>query len=769
MPRPLHFVFKYGLDFEGCDHPSDHSFDDPVGSSATPEEQAAKRRRVEIIANKYLRYGTVPIIQSASLKGPFDKGWKNPWTKDTATPEKERPRRGASKVRNHTGKQGAQQASSKVSKPSKPPKPSRDSSAVASPETARAAEPAPTFEHEGDTIDLVVGLGGNYPDRSSATEFFSARTDDLGQSNSNSKSDTNWLRRPQFKPTKSSVYANSREEASPTRIQQGFRPTDSRGELQLAPPRIMLPKSPNNGIAQASLESGAPYSSASMVITSPLRSTGRSSSTAVDRPIYGTNETLETMQYAQEREFYNSVIQDSNIQQDTNTLELAVSHSLPVSQTNNAAPSTSREEISIPSSSNGKLPVLLFKDADTTIKQGYLGAKALAHLAVSTASRPSTSLAMAGTSPAREQVHMAALRCARTPQSSTKKTTRQRASRSATKSGLWGQSQPHDQAGPPLSAPDSFAYQKVGPARSKAKNAKSRPRPVTFSSSPVAERKEAKRAKNIYDIPSEDVEPHDDTVQGAPIDEEWAEQTMGGANALDQMTEGVEQNEGEELDGSRNSYYSTQTAMRQAQLEFQQGTFTSEVPDSNLALAHMEEEISRADDDAYDYEPASPAYTPFRKFNAEFDKKHPPDADAADNALEAPMSTQELLNAASPLAFSTLKKKVPRPQGGSSLKFAVLSHEEPSEFVVVGTEAKSPTPSNEGVGLKIRNGLPFRSTASEKGSQETMALAASGAAAVREVDEESGRQVEEPTSFHDLEIAEGRVASPFARNLAGLG
>ncbi|KAF2804840.1 uncharacterized protein BDZ99DRAFT_543696 [Mytilinidion resinicola] len=44
------------------------------------EERAAKRRRIEAIAKAY-NQGKMPVIQSASLRGPLEKDWKNPWAK----------------------------------------------------------------------------------------------------------------------------------------------------------------------------------------------------------------------------------------------------------------------------------------------------------------------------------------------------------------------------------------------------------------------------------------------------------------------------------------------------------------------------------------------------------------------------------------------------------------------------------------------------------------------------------------------------------------
>ncbi|KAK5059753.1 hypothetical protein LTR84_009636 [Exophiala bonariae] len=57
----------------------DEGDEDPDDS---PEKRAAKRRRIESYAAAYLR-GQPLFILSAQLKGPFDKGWKNPWRRKT--------------------------------------------------------------------------------------------------------------------------------------------------------------------------------------------------------------------------------------------------------------------------------------------------------------------------------------------------------------------------------------------------------------------------------------------------------------------------------------------------------------------------------------------------------------------------------------------------------------------------------------------------------------------------------------------------------------
>ena len=55
-----------------------------------PELQLRKKRKRELLGQEYLR-GRPPTILTAGLRGPFDNGWKNPWTKkknDTKRSEK---------------------------------------------------------------------------------------------------------------------------------------------------------------------------------------------------------------------------------------------------------------------------------------------------------------------------------------------------------------------------------------------------------------------------------------------------------------------------------------------------------------------------------------------------------------------------------------------------------------------------------------------------------------------------------------------------------
>lgn len=79
FPRPVSPVT-----FETCSPPGeDIAYGELLGSDDELDEagRAAKRRRVERLAESYLR-GNRLLIFSASLRGPFDGDWTNPWRKE---------------------------------------------------------------------------------------------------------------------------------------------------------------------------------------------------------------------------------------------------------------------------------------------------------------------------------------------------------------------------------------------------------------------------------------------------------------------------------------------------------------------------------------------------------------------------------------------------------------------------------------------------------------------------------------------------------------
>ncbi|KAJ5983078.1 hypothetical protein N7481_005177 [Penicillium waksmanii] len=81
MPRPRPIS---PLTFETCAYPPlDPSDDDLLASDDDLDEsaQAAKRQKIERIAES-CRGGAPVFILSASLRGPFEHNWKNPWKKE---------------------------------------------------------------------------------------------------------------------------------------------------------------------------------------------------------------------------------------------------------------------------------------------------------------------------------------------------------------------------------------------------------------------------------------------------------------------------------------------------------------------------------------------------------------------------------------------------------------------------------------------------------------------------------------------------------------
>ncbi|KAJ6024153.1 hypothetical protein N7540_004950 [Penicillium herquei] len=72
--------------FEECSLLPPHADSDSYELLGSDDElddkgRAAKRRRIERLAESYLR-GQPLFIASASLRGPFEDGWKNPWRKE---------------------------------------------------------------------------------------------------------------------------------------------------------------------------------------------------------------------------------------------------------------------------------------------------------------------------------------------------------------------------------------------------------------------------------------------------------------------------------------------------------------------------------------------------------------------------------------------------------------------------------------------------------------------------------------------------------------
>jgi len=142
---------------------------------------------------------------------------------------------------------------------------------------------------------------------------------------------------------------------------------------------------------------------------------------------------------------------------------------------------------------------------------------------------------------------------------------------------------------------------------------------------------------------------------------------------------------------SHPSAMSTQAAMLLAQLEFQESTYRTLSP----PYAQEWSPTSRKSPRPVAHQ-ASPAVTPLSVFSSRLDGALP----NGSVLRGAPISTQDLFGAASPFAFSTIKKKAVAPPG-SGLR-SELAASCGYDAGADAARAKSPTPSAERIPLKAK-------------------------------------------------------------------
>ncbi|KAF2255574.1 hypothetical protein BU26DRAFT_598451 [Trematosphaeria pertusa] len=739
MHHSLHVQLRHGIDFGSIVPTPEDRIDDISDEQYGPEQRAAKRRRIETIATQYLR-GRTPFILSASLRGPFNKGWKNPWAKAKQEEKKVASRKRTLADSNHNQGTNPKNVRSKNVSQKRVAR-TRKLSPLPSPETSRAVGDA--LEDVGHAVELrdqaeapPPGLPPPQRDDSGATEFFSAEANTTTL-NDTSESNLHWLRRPVLEGRVTfGRPKDNHNDPSPTRAQSGHRQLDAQGGLQLAPPKLPLSAahSPPSRIQAQDAERGS-SASASMVISSPAKPVTAMSTTRGDIPllrrngssvkgttkhttsndttitaphdpanipnpsrtqvnssgerINGANDASEILQYAQvdniatEPTTHNEGLMPS----DWMTNEVGSTEGRLVLQTPPIGPANPIGHIA-------NSAVVCLNEADPTILEGLRSATKLALRAVEEARAQRRIIRR----PSREDVQNSAERCLQRdlPSNATLGHS-QKAICTASKEPASRKRPHHDLVASPTPASSKgFTYRKPGVPKPKGTGArKSKPRPMKFSSSPALGKDTGKTIKKVQ----QNLTPPDEGRTPRPDVYEVPTETTN------------EQERQQSFRSSRNSEYSTQAAIMLAQLEFQEGTFPSPASATPGGWQHGSNE--RPQQGAMEL---SPAITPFHAFNAELEKLHSPDS----VLREPPISTQDLFTAASPFAFSTVKKKPPRVQGGSGLRFAVFPTGEQNGHVGHENGAKSPTPSAERIPLKERNSkVHFRGTASEKASQET--------------------------------------------------
>jgi len=713
----LHVHLKHGIEFDCLDAAPEDSHQGEADGPHDPAQRAAKRRRIETIATQYLR-GRAPLILSAGLKGPFKRGWKNPWA---------RPSHGPGLKQNN--RERATSTTAAAAQPDRGRKGTRTRkpSPIPSPETSRmvlnlspAVDPV---DEQQDHAEAPLSDSPVQQDDSGGTEFFSV---DAGPTIPIDASESNpfWLRRQSSNRVRLSQRQDGNDYSSPTRTGTDSRPIDRSGQIQLAPPKVALTRACSSPIRSNALNTEwQPSASASMVISSPVKPShavpmgaGNVSSLKDFRPAspspgrqFSSNDVTAALSAPSAETTTPLTVTASaltNLLERTTELtpcaELRGAQTGPESSIDDrTTPMTRSKKLSAAEHARTFTPInaisrmagpnsaytVHVKDAHPSIVEGHRAATNLALLAVEKARNTQTP---------REMIHQLAERRAQLTPSSNAKETNEKAKGASFNNQRRRCNAQVTSPTPPSST--GLAYRRVGNEKPKKGTHSTKPRLVTFSSSPpagdgpcpvlgpppqktspVEESTSARR--DIYAVPQSPTEQHSEQQQS--------------------------------FNPSRSSGYSTQAAMMLAQLEFKEGTMlsvASGTPGPWPPPQHGSPQKSHVEE-------SSLAFTPFSEFNAELDNRHPPQRISE----EVPISTQELLLAASPFAFSTTKKKSTRAQG-SGLRFTVYPSGEQTGYAEQIHGAKSPTPS-ERIPLRARNSqLSFQSTVSEKGSQEAPLL-----------------------------------------------
>ncbi|KAJ4326071.1 hypothetical protein N0V94_000233 [Neodidymelliopsis sp. IMI 364377] len=647
MPPTLHPCLKRGLHLDALPIDRNDLVEDVPAEYHDAQHQSAKRRRVETIALQYLR-GKRPVILTASLKGPFTKEWKNPWTNRVkARPNAQKEQEGHGKARSKALQ-------------------------VASPEASRAAaydEDLMYSQSELAPLPATAPLPDEH-DTSGATEFFSINTEQFVANHS--PANPFWLRRPAASVT---FPANSQTDKTPTKKHNERPDLGNRQDLQFAQLKRLLGRhlSPSCVARPNDWQSSA---SAPMDISSCEK-----------KATMGTHSPAQDPSQTQQS---SDIPDSSRLRADSAQEEEARSSQAGQNaQTIMAAETPSKPQ----------------KDLMTTSSQGIpersRDMNSFEVLVPATTYKTPATEQMPQPSPTRE---------------SPSGTLRQSSSATCKTSGkdaVPGRLR-HDMVTSPAPASSTgFAYRRIC-----NKMPKTKPRVVSFSSSPTFKKKAGDSTIADVEAPTLAVEAEafqqgmSDAVAGVTdgdVNQENNEQEAEGHEAQ-QHADGESHEEQQDSHRSKQSQYSTQAAMLLAQLEFQEDLSQSST--SSATLRPWSQPAQNTPPPVL-LQP-SPAITPLSVFNARLDDSLGDVSGAS--VLHAPfVSTQDLFNAASPFAFSTVKKKSERSRR-SSVRFTMASR------FAGSVTAKSPTPSAERVPLKEKNISKLWSFTHDKSSVDSPKL-----------------------------------------------
>ncbi|OAL50366.1 hypothetical protein IQ07DRAFT_424599 [Pyrenochaeta sp. DS3sAY3a] len=661
MPPTMHPHLKRGLDFdEYHSNPTStaNSFDSGPEENHDPAQQAAKRRRIELIAAQYLK-GRPPLILSARLKGPFDHGWRNPWK---TQPQKERACSGHGSRTADGRKQpgGGPKVKSKKNINSRSgimhevplgyctlqttsPEASRAADGSLSAhsecqddsldniEVPQATAPSPVahdvsmgaeipssvqLQHQNDSPNTLEGILEEQ-ERSGATPFFSANAEPDSRRSSRNASSTNnsWLKRAGHRER--SLRANTASDLSPTRTRSIEKP------MQRSTTKYL------NLVRR---------DAASHTMSAPAKTTGEPGATSdsIDSEIV-PNNTLKS------RRSPEAAVEDPDPASPC-ALPITIAEVGPVECIGTHRDTSKVEPSQTISSSAGERQL------------------------------------------SREDVQQSAERLVGIMNSS--RSTRQvrRASQEAPQNTSRIPKPRHDLVASPAPASSTgFVYRKIGTVKRTA-NTRRKVRAIDFDTSPTS------RPDNIAPTAQSPKESNVDVQTGS------IEEVMG---------ETAESEKGGQKVPQDSPSYSTQAAMLLAQKEIQEDSIPSVM---SSTLRH--ESQPQTDTPRPMLADRSAAITPF---SVRLDK--PISHQSVRQDIH--MSTQELFSAASPFAFSTVKKQ-PGALQQSDLRRVLLSGNDKHHSI----NTKSPTPSADRVPLKTKNTTTLRwsfvSGKTSQASQESL-------------------------------------------------
>ena len=694
MPPTLHPHLKRRLDFDDVQVGSEDAIEKIPAGYQGSQEWAAKRRRVEAIASRYLQ-GKPPVILSAALRGPFNNGWKNPWAdrsritakepaKDSAAMDhRSRPSR-----RTTTEATGTTRARNRRSKEA-------DvidlTTHIASPEASRAAQYEPDLQayQPDDSLDEVEVPPATAPlpeeDVSDTTEFFSANTEKCIQ-NRSPLTNPFWLRRPESEAT---LNMKHNTEVSPTRSRSrdGHSQPGVGGRLHLA-----LPKAPLCGQGFSTredvLEECRSSASASMILSSPAKGNTMTSN---------------------ERDSLQKGVAD----QEGSLQPASTPIGTPVGD---AAHDSGR---GLQNTGGGHCGQRNLSAASRRGDYSESNAESIGAEIPHSTLYQNASSGRSHDRPSREDIQRSAQRLVDLiPPSSASNRQLQQSSRKDMRDKSMRRAPQHDLVASPAPASSTgFVYRKVGNSKRKGSNAEtSKVRVINFNSSPAIQ-------TDTTISNEQSLERASATSKSEPCTKDAHQTDVANANEEPILQFGEEEDGADGSDiqeerkdlrsshSSRNSAFSTQAAMLLARIEFQESAFAAMASGSPRLWSQPQNDTPRPE-----VPKPSAAITPLSASSAQLDKS------LLNKSVlhRQPMSTQELFAAISPFAFSTVKKNSELPQR-SSLRFSLLQNDG-EQSRTNDTFAKSPTPSADRIPLKAKNTTtPLWSFATEKASQASQA------------------------------------------------